>query len=139
MTRDDIIQIALMGEQNLEKRIEWAVDTERKECAKLCFQMWSKWLSSEDRSEFTRPDAEDCAAAIRARADGGVEINEVDRLELTIRSSNCLRNAKIFTITQLLGYTENKLLAIPNLGRKSLKEIIEVLEVRGLKLKGKST
>jgi hypothetical protein len=40
---------------------------EREACAALCFQMWNKWLDSEDRSEFTRPDAEDCAAAIRAR------------------------------------------------------------------------
>ena len=41
--------------------------TEREVCAALCFQMWNKWLNSEDNSEFTRPDAEDCAAAIRAR------------------------------------------------------------------------
>jgi hypothetical protein len=40
---------------------------EREACAALCFQMWNKWLDSEDKSEFTRPDAEDCAAAIRAR------------------------------------------------------------------------
>jgi hypothetical protein len=42
-------------------------EAEREACAALCFQMWNKWLDSEDRSEFTRPDAEDCAAAIRAR------------------------------------------------------------------------
>ena len=41
--------------------------TEREACAALCFQMWNKWMDSEDKSEFTRPDAEDCAAAIRAR------------------------------------------------------------------------
>jgi hypothetical protein len=40
---------------------------EREACAALCFQMWNKWLDSEDKSEFTRPDAEDCAEAIRAR------------------------------------------------------------------------
>jgi hypothetical protein len=43
---------------------------EREACAALCFQMWNKWLDSEDRSEFTRPDAEDCAEAIRARGQG---------------------------------------------------------------------
>ena len=42
-------------------------ETERNACAALCFQMWNKWMDSEDKSEFTRPDAEDCAAAIRAR------------------------------------------------------------------------
>ena len=41
--------------------------TERNACAALCFQMWNTWMDSEDKSEFTRPDAEDCAAAIRAR------------------------------------------------------------------------
>jgi hypothetical protein len=40
---------------------------EREACVALCFQMWDKWIGSEDQSEFTRPDAEDCAAAIRAR------------------------------------------------------------------------
>ena len=40
---------------------------EREACAALCFQMWDKWIGSEDQSEFTRPDAEDCAAAIRVR------------------------------------------------------------------------
>lgn len=43
------------------------VDNWYSDNASLCFQMWNKWLDSEDRSEFTRPDAEDCAAAIRAR------------------------------------------------------------------------
>ena len=46
---------------------EIGVAAEREACAALCFQMWNKWLDSEDRSEFTRPDAEDCAAQIRAR------------------------------------------------------------------------
>jgi len=67
MNRDDIIRLALMGERSMKQRIEWAVDMEREACAALCFQMWNKWLDSEDRSEFTRPDAEDCAAQIRAR------------------------------------------------------------------------
>ena len=40
---------------------------EREACAALCFQMWNTWMNSEDKSEFTRPDAEDCAAQIRAR------------------------------------------------------------------------
>ena len=40
---------------------------EREACAALCFQMWNTWMDSKDKSEFTRPDAEDCAAQIRAR------------------------------------------------------------------------
>ena len=44
-----------------------AIEEEREACAALCFQAWNTWMDSEDKSEFTRPDAEDCAAAIRAR------------------------------------------------------------------------
>ena len=36
MTRDDIIRLALKGERSMKQRIEWAVDMEREECAKLC-------------------------------------------------------------------------------------------------------
>ena len=59
-------------------------------------------------------------------------------LELTTRSWNCLRAEGIFTIAQLLECTGNELLLTPNFGRKSLKEIIEKLEARGLKLKEKN-
>jgi hypothetical protein len=53
--------------RDLTSFAELVAAAEREACAALCFQMWNKWLDSEDRSEFTRPDAEDCAAAIRAR------------------------------------------------------------------------
>jgi len=59
----------------------------------------------------------------------------VEELELTVRTSNCLREAKIFTIGQLQQWTEDELLRLPNLGRKSLKELIEQLQARGLKLR----
>ena len=54
-------------EQYVTETIASAVAKEREACVALCFQMWDKWIGSEDQSEFTRPDAEDCAAAIRAR------------------------------------------------------------------------
>ena len=59
----------------------------------------------------------------------------VEELELTVRTSNCLREAKIFTIGQLQQWTEDELLRLPTLGRKSLKEVIEQLQARGLKLR----
>jgi DNA-directed RNA polymerase alpha subunit len=59
----------------------------------------------------------------------------IERLELTVRSERCLKADDIYTITQLLGCTKNRLLKVPNLGRKSLNEIIDQLEARGLKLK----
>jgi DNA-directed RNA polymerase alpha subunit len=59
----------------------------------------------------------------------------IERLELTVRSERCLKAEGIYTITQLLGCTEIRLLKTPNLGRKSIKEIIEQLDARGLKLR----
>ena len=49
------------------RAVKQAVEAEREACAALCFQMWDKWLDKDARDEFIRPDAEDCAAAIRAR------------------------------------------------------------------------
>lgn len=52
---------------DLARFAELVAAAEREACAALCFHMWDKWMNSEDKSEFTRPDAEDCAAQIRAR------------------------------------------------------------------------
>lgn len=62
----------------------------------------------------------------------------IDQLGLTVRSSVCLKAVEIYTITQLLGCTEQRLLKTPNLGRKSLNEIVGCLNARGLKLKGQT-
>ena len=58
----------------------------------------------------------------------------VDDLELTVRSANCLKAENIYYIGDLIQRTENELLKTPNLGRKSLNEIKEVLAARGLTL-----
>ena len=58
----------------------------------------------------------------------------VDDLELTVRSANCLKAENIFYIGDLIQRSENDLLKTPNLGRKSLTEIKEVLAARGLAL-----
>ncbi len=74
-------------------------------------------------------------------ADGGVGgpvdpilLRPVDELELTVRSANCLKAENIYYIGDLVQRTENELLKTPNLGRKSLNEIKEVLASRGLTL-----
>ena len=68
MTRDEIIRLALMGERSMKQRIQWAVDMEREECAKLCMGKWLEWVDgSPDKRLDMRNDAEDCAFAIRAR------------------------------------------------------------------------
>ncbi len=58
----------------------------------------------------------------------------VDDLELTVRSANCLKGEQVFYIGDLIQRTENELLKTPNLGRKSLNEIKEVLATHGLTL-----
>ena len=58
----------------------------------------------------------------------------VDDLELTVRSANCLKAENIYYIGDLIQRTENELLKTPNLGRKSLNEIKDVLAARGLSL-----
>ncbi len=63
-----------------------------------------------------------------------VLLRPVDDLELTVRSANCLKAENIYYIGDLIQRTENELLKTPNLGRKSLNEIKEVLASRGLTL-----
>ena len=61
-------------------------------------------------------------------------LRPVDELELTVRSANCLKAENIYYIGDLIQRSENELLKTPNLGRKSLNEIKEVLASRGLTL-----
>lgn len=59
----------------------------------------------------------------------------IEKLNLTLRTERCLKSDDILTIQQLQKCTENRLMRIPNLGRKSLKEIIEQMAALGYKLK----
>ena len=61
-------------------------------------------------------------------------LRPVDDLELTVRSANCLKAENIFYIGDLIQRSENELLKAPNLGRKSLNEIKDVLASKGLSL-----
>jgi DNA-directed RNA polymerase subunit alpha len=76
------------------------------------------------------------APAVRGGAGSFAPIllRPVDELELTVRSANCLKAENIYYIGDLIQRTENELLKTPNLGRKSLNEIKEVLASRGLTL-----
>jgi DNA-directed RNA polymerase subunit alpha len=58
----------------------------------------------------------------------------VDELELSVRSANCLQNANITLIGELVQKTEQDMLKTKNFGRKSLKEIKEILSTMGLGL-----
>ena len=61
-------------------------------------------------------------------------LRSVDDLELTVRSANCLKAENIYFIGDLIQRTEVELLKTPNLGKKSLTEIKDVLAKRGLSL-----
>jgi DNA-directed RNA polymerase subunit alpha len=56
----------------------------------------------------------------------------VDELELSVRSANCLKEAKIRTISDLVGRDEAEMLKFKNFGRKSLTELTEILKEHGL-------
>jgi DNA-directed RNA polymerase subunit alpha len=77
--------------------------------------------------------AEDTAGAAESQVDP-ILLRPVDELELTVRSANCLKAESINYIGDLVQRTEVELLRTPNLGKKSLTEIKQVLESHGLTL-----
>jgi len=58
----------------------------------------------------------------------------IDRLNLSIRSRDCLKNMEVETLGDLLEYKKTELLKVPNFGRKSLNEITTVLSLMGITL-----
>ncbi len=82
-----------------------------------------------DETRSSEPAPENRAATIDP-----ILLRPVDDLELTVRSANCLKAENIFLIGDLIQRTEVELLKTPNLGKKSLTEIKDVLATRGLSL-----
>ncbi len=81
-------------------------------------------------------DADQAEESGKAKQD---DLNEnlyrsVDELELSVRSTNCLKNANIRLIGELVQIPENEILKTPNFGKKSLEEIQKVLADMGLHL-----
>jgi DNA-directed RNA polymerase subunit alpha len=72
-----------------------------------------------------------------APAPGGDGLDEIliEELELGVRSYNCLKRAGIQTVGDLVRKSESELNAIPNFGQKSIEEVIETLNARGLGLR----
>jgi len=85
-------------------------------------------LEGSDLAAFDQPTAQ------RSTQFDPILLRPVDELELTVRSANCLKAENIYYIGDLIQRTETELLKTPNLGRKSLNEIKEVLASRGLTL-----
>ena len=67
-------------------------------------------------------------------SDKVLEMN-IDELELSVRSFNCLKRAQINTVEELVNKTEDEMMKVRNLGRKSLEEVINKLEELGLGFK----
>ena len=93
-----------------------------------------------DRLEELRAEGdgygEPVAAGPRAgRSPDGMDDILIEELELGVRSYNCLKRAGIQTVGELLQKSESELNAIPNFGRKSIEEVIETLNARGLELR----
>ena len=58
----------------------------------------------------------------------------IEELDLSVRSYNCLKRAGINTVEDLISKTEDEMMKVRNLGRKSLEEVVQKLEALGLKL-----
>ena len=94
--------------------------------ATILQQQLAVFVDLEGQSEPTAMESEEQIDPILLRP--------VDDLELTVRSANCLKAENIYYIGDLIQRTEVELLKTPNLGKKSLTEIKDVLASRGLSL-----
>lgn len=99
--------------------------------AKILKEQLSIFINFDEEAEPTVSSSEENG--------GQPEFNEnlyrsVEELELSVRSANCLKNADIHKIYQLVSKTEAEMLKTKNFGRKSLNEIKEVLSEMGLSL-----
>ena len=99
--------------------------------AKTLVEQLAAFLNIEDDSigSIMEPQSRERSASFDP-----ILLRPVDELELTVRSANCLKAENIYYIGDLIQRTETELLKTPNLGRKSLNEIKEVLASRGLTL-----
>jgi len=97
--------------------------------AKLLKDHMSIFINFEEEPEVVEISQERPAAVRNENLDRSVE-----ELELSVRSYNCLKNANITTIRELVQKTEQEMLKTKNFGRKSLNEIKEILTAMGLSL-----
>lgn len=99
--------------------------------AKILRDQLAVFLSFEDEEEITRMETKPKKQQSSANA---ALLKPVSELELSVRSANCLQNADIKYIYELVSKTEGEMLRTKNFGRKSLNEIKEVLSQMGLGL-----
>ena len=97
--------------------------------AKILKDQLSIFINFEETNEPIEETVSEEAAKLNENLD-----KSVDELELSVRSANCLQNANIRYIGELVQKTEAEMLKTKNFGRKSLKEIKEILAEMGLSL-----
>jgi DNA-directed RNA polymerase subunit alpha len=99
--------------------------------AKILRDQLAVFLNFEDEEEIARMESK--PAATSSPTDSAL-LKPVSELELSVRSANCLQNANIKYIYELVSKTEGEMLRTKNFGRKSLNEIKEILTSMGLGL-----
>jgi len=99
--------------------------------AKILRDQLAVFLSFEDEEEITRLETKPQQQQSTANS---ALLKPVSELELSVRSANCLQNANIKYIYELVSKTEGEMLRTKNFGRKSLNEIKEILTQMGLGL-----
>ena len=97
--------------------------------AKILKEQLSIWVNFEESEETSYPVMQGDDEPLNENL-----FRSVEELELSVRSANCLQNANITLIGELVQRTEQDMLKTKNFGRKSLKEIKEILAEMGLSL-----
>jgi len=128
--RTDLDKLVLDIETNGVISPEEAV----RQSARILMDQLSVFSALEGVGETAYDAVTGAAAAAGSPQIDPVLLRPVDDLELTVRSANCLKAENLYYIGDLIQCSENELLKTPNLGRKSLNEIKEVLAARGLSL-----
>ena len=99
--------------------------------AKILRDQLSVFLTFEDEEQVVKHDSKPVQASSTSN---NALLKPVSELELSVRSANCLQNANIKYIYELVSKTEGEMLRTKNFGRKSLNEIKEILTTMGLGL-----
>ena len=123
--RTDLDKLVMEIETNGSVSAEEAIRTS----ARILVEQLTVFASLEGAEK-----ALEAGASSAAQQFDPILLRPVDDLELTVRSANCLKAENIYYIGDLIQRSETELLKTPNLGRKSLNEIKEVLASRGLTL-----
>jgi DNA-directed RNA polymerase subunit alpha len=115
--------------------------TALRDAAEILIKSLAIFTEADRVEELTSRDgagAQEPAAGAEVAVPGADGLDEIliEELELGVRSYNCLKRAGIQTVGELVQKSEGELNAIPNFGRKSIEEVQETLNARGLSLRG---